>query len=82
MHFQYLDRRQQADYLTKERGLPITWRQLQKLAHTGGGPLYRLFGNRAVSTKEWLDEWADQRLSAPRRSTSQTALTLPATAEL
>ena len=71
MRPQYLDRRAQADYLTHKRGLKITWRQLQKLAHTGGGPPYRLFGNRAVSTKEWLDEWAEQKLSAPRRSTSE-----------
>ena len=69
----YLTRAEQARYLTEERGLPITKGTLTKLASTGGGPRYRIFGNRAVSTVEWLDEWADAKLSPPRHSTSETA---------
>jgi len=67
----YLDRRESADYLTEKRGLKTSWRTLQKMATTGGGPLYRVFGIRAVYTTDDLDEWADSKLSAPRHSTSE-----------
>jgi hypothetical protein len=68
----FLTRRQAADYLT-ERGLPIAWRTLQKMATTGGGPIYQLFGKRAVYTYPNLDAYAAERLSAPRRSTSDVS---------
>jgi hypothetical protein len=67
----YLPRRQAAEYLTK-KGLPITWRTLQKWATTGGGPLYRLFGNKAVYVPADLDAWAEAKLSKPRHSTSES----------
>lgn len=69
----YMTRAEQARYLTEERGLPTTKNYLTKLASVGGGPRYCLFGNRAVSTIEWLDEWADAKLSTPRRCTSEAA---------
>ena len=69
---QYRARREAADYLTR-LGLKITWRTLQKKATTGGGPPYSIFGNRAVYTTEALDAWAEEKLSAPRRSTSEAA---------
>jgi hypothetical protein len=76
----YLDRREQAAYLT-QRGLKITKSQLDKLAHLGGGPVYQIWGNRAVATPENLDAWAEAQLSLPRRSTSdhsvETAATVP-----
>lgn len=68
----YLTREESANYLT-ERGLPVSRNTLQKWATTGGGPEYRVFGNRAVYTPAALDEWAEQKLSAPRRSTSSAA---------
>jgi hypothetical protein len=67
----YLNRRQQAEYL-KARGLKITPDQLAKHAHYGAGPKYRIWGNQAVSTPEWLDEWVEEKLTEPRRSTSET----------
>jgi hypothetical protein len=67
----YLSRREAALYLTEERGLKTSWRTLQKMATVGGGPIYRIFGNRAVYTPPDLDFWADARLSPPRRSTSE-----------
>ena len=69
----FLDRRDAADYLTNQRGLRTSWRTLQKFATVGGGPLYQVFGNRAVYTTENLDKWADGKLSALRSSTSQAA---------
>ena len=72
MHPQYLDRREAAKYLTR-RGLRTSWRTLQKMATVGGGPLYRVFGIRAVYLPADLDAWADAKLSAPRHSTSEAA---------
>ena len=66
----YLDRNEQVEYL-RERGLKVTKTTLQKLATTGGGPEYQIFGNKAVSTPEALDAWVARKLSAPRRSTSE-----------
>ncbi|WP_284946719.1 hypothetical protein [Acidisoma cladoniae] len=38
----------------------------------GGGPVYRLFGKRPLY--RWADalEWAEGKLSGPRRSTSES----------
>jgi hypothetical protein len=69
----YLTRRQAAEYLTK-KGLPISWRTLQKLATTGGGPRYRLFGNKAVYLPAELDAWAEAKISHPRHSTAEMAV--------
>ena len=71
MQTRYLDRREAAVYLTKKRGLTISWRTLQKMATVGGGPVYRIFGNRAVYTEDDLDGWADSKLSTPRTTTSE-----------
>ncbi len=65
----FLLRPEAAEFL-KERGFPTTKNTLQKFATTGGGPIYRLFGNRAVYTPDDLLDWASTKLSAPRRSTS------------
>ena len=69
MKTQYRTRSEAAEYLT-DRGLPVSKATLQKMATTGGGPVYQIFGNRALYTEANLDAWADQKLSAPRRSTS------------
>ena len=63
-------RKAAARYLTDERGLPTSPNTLQKLACVGGGPIYRIFGNKAVYTDPDLDSYAEGKLSAPRRSTS------------
>jgi len=67
---QYLTRQEAARYLS-ERGLRVSRNTLQKFATTGGGPEYSIFGNRALYTPETLECWAEARLSAPRRSTSE-----------
>ena len=68
----YLLRPEAADFLT-DRGFPTTKNTLQKFATTGGGPVYRIFGNRALYTREDLLDWAAAKLSSPRRSTSEEA---------
>lgn len=69
---EYLTRAESANYLTA-RGFKITKGTLQKYATTGGGPTYRIFGTRALSTPHELDAWAEEKMSAPRRSTSEVA---------
>jgi hypothetical protein len=68
----FLTRAEAAQYLA-DRGLPISKNTLQKYATVGGGPAYRIWGNRALSTPAELDEWVKTRLSAPRCSTSELA---------
>jgi hypothetical protein len=65
---QYLTRDEAAAYLTA-KGLRISKTTLQKMATTGGGPEYAIFGNRALSTPSQLDRWAESKLK-PRASTS------------
>ena len=65
--------RKEAAAFLRERGYPATPNTLMKLASTGGGPVYRLFGNRALYEGDDLLAWAESKLSAPRRSTSEGA---------
>jgi hypothetical protein len=67
---EYLDRGEAASYLTS-RGLKTKKGTLQKYATTGGGPPYRRFGNKTIYTPDDLDQWAEEKMSAPRRSTSE-----------
>jgi hypothetical protein len=67
----YLTRPEAAQYLT-ERGLKTSKNTLQKKATTGGGPEYQLWGNMAVYRPPKLDSYIEQKLSTPRRSTSET----------
>ncbi len=66
----FKSREEAAQYLTECRGLPTAKGTLQKWATTGGGPVYRRFGKRAVYLQEDLDAWAEAKLSAPRHSTT------------
>ena len=70
MQTKYLTRPEAADYLASS-GLPVAKTTLQKFATVGGGPTYRIFGNRALYTPADLDAWAREKLSAPRCSTSE-----------
>jgi hypothetical protein len=72
MQERFKSRSEAAGYLTG-RGLPITKSTLQKLACTGGGPTYRIWGNRAVYAVDDLDSYAEAKLSPPRRSSSEVA---------
>ena len=44
------------------------------MATTGGGPPYQIFGNLALYTPDNLETYAQAKLSAPRRSTSEAAV--------
>jgi hypothetical protein len=68
----YRTRAEASDYL-KEKGCPVAKGTLQKYATVGGGPRYVIFGNKALYTDAWLDEWVEEKISAPRCSTSEAA---------
>ncbi len=69
MEKQFLSREEAAQYLS-ERGLITAKGTLQKWVTTGGGPVYRRFGKRAVYTVDDLEAWAATKLGAPRFSSS------------
>jgi len=66
----YLTRDQTAAALAAA-GFPVKSKTLATKATRGGGPPYQLFGPRVLY--RWRDAlaWAQARLSAPRRSTSE-----------
>lgn len=68
----YLTRAEAANFLTR-RGFKTSKNTLQKMATVGGGPTYRIFGIRALYTPPDLIQWAEEKLSPPRRSTSDAA---------
>jgi hypothetical protein len=68
----FYDRKEAARRLS-EHGLKVSPATLGKWATTGGGPDYQIFGNKAVYTEDALSAWAEAKLSAPRRSTSEAA---------
>jgi hypothetical protein len=65
-----LTRDRVAEALT-EAGFPTKAKTLATKASRGGGPPFRKFGPRAIY--RWADalEWAQERLSEPRFSTSE-----------
>jgi hypothetical protein len=64
----FLSRSEAAEHLTN-RGLRIAKQTLARIAATStDGPVYRLFGTRAIYRVADLDAWADARASKPRRS--------------
>lgn len=65
-----LTRSRTAEALTTA-GYPIATATLRTMVTRGGGPIYRTFGRVAVY--RWADAlaWAEGRLSAPRRNTSE-----------
>jgi hypothetical protein len=69
----HLTRVEAAKYLTDELGLPTTKGTLQKLATVGGGPPYDLYGNKSIYKPSNLNRWAEEKMTAPKRSTSESA---------
>jgi len=71
MHSDLKRRPSAAQYLRDRWGIACSTGTLANLAVSGAGPVYRLAGRFPVYAVQDLDEWAQQRLSEPRRSTSK-----------
>ena len=70
MHLQFLTRREAAELLT-DTVFPIAPATLAKWASTTtGGPIMRKFGRRVLYERQVLLDWANSKLSAPIRPTS------------
>lgn len=69
----YLRRAEAAEYVQQKFGFPCSRQWLAKLAVTGGGPLYRRAGRTPIYAPPELDQWAESRIGAARRSTSVVA---------
>jgi hypothetical protein len=70
---QYLNRAGAAEYLQRKFGLRTSRSTLEKAAVHGNGPAFRYVGRQPVYSPLDLDEFANGRLSGPRRSTSEAA---------
>jgi hypothetical protein len=64
-----LEQDEASKFLT-DRGYRTAPATLNKLRHTGGGPVYEKFGRRPLYTEEALLDWIEECTSKPRRSTS------------
>ena len=65
-----LRRTEAASYVTETWGIPCSPKTLAKYAVVGGGPLYRKAGRLPLYETAALDAWAQARIGAPQRSTS------------
>jgi hypothetical protein len=65
-----LDRKTLALTLTAA-GFPISHATLATLASRGGGPAFQLWGRKPLYPWRTTLEWAESRLTAPVRSTTQ-----------
>lgn len=66
----FLRRADAAKYVREKWGMPCSAKWLAKLAVVGGGPIYRKAGRFPLYRPTDLDAWVEDRLDAPRRSTS------------
>src|ERR1700722_4936464 len=66
----YLRRMDAARYIESSYGFPCSPRWLAKLAVIGGGPVFRKAGRIPIYAPADLDGWAQSRIGAPQKSTS------------
>ena len=67
----FLRRDAAAAHLRAKWALPCSRGLLAKLAVSGDGPVYRLAGRFPIYSQDDLDAWAENRISEPRRMTSE-----------
>ena len=69
----YLRRKQAAEYLTDDWGIPTAASTLAKKAVVGGGPCFHSAGRIPLYSLDELDRYAKAKLGNPRKSTSEIA---------
>jgi hypothetical protein len=67
----YLRRDKAAQHVRDTWGLPCSTKWLAKLAVVGGGPIFRKAGRTPIYSPTDLDTWAQSRIGAPQKSTSE-----------
>lgn len=63
------------EYLEKKHGIIRTFGTLAKLRSVGGGPVFQKCNSWPLYRPQDLDNWAEQILSPPMRSTSDNLVT-------
>ncbi len=58
-------------YLLSRWGIKVAAQTLARMAVDGSGPVFQKNGRAVLYTEAALDTWAESRLSAPVRSTSE-----------
>ncbi len=66
-----LRRKDVPEYLRTTHGIDVSLATLNTMATRGGGPAMQYDGRRPLYLKSDLDQWANDRLSKPVRSTSE-----------
>ena len=66
----YLRRIEAATFVREKWAMPCSPKWLAKLAVVGGGPIYRKAGRYPIYLQSDLDAWAQSRIGAPQRSSS------------
>jgi hypothetical protein len=80
-HFETFLRRAAAAAYVRERYGFCTERSLAKMAVQGNGPPFRKYGARVcLYARDDLDQWAREKIGAPRTSTSENKGDRPARA--
>jgi hypothetical protein len=69
----YLRRKQAAQYLNDDWGIPTAASTLAKKAVVGGGPSFHSAGRIPLYSLDELDRYARAKLGKPRKSTSEIA---------
>jgi hypothetical protein len=69
----YLRRKQAAQYLNDDWGIPTAASTLAKRAVVGGGPSFHSAGRIPLYSLDELDRYARAKLGKPRKSTSEIA---------
>ena len=60
-----------AQYLKEKHGFPCSAGTLANYATQGSGPRFKLSGRWPIYNSADLDDWAESRISEPRRMTSE-----------
>jgi hypothetical protein len=68
---QFMRRSEAAKYVATRYGFPCSRQWLAKLAVIGGGPIFRKAGRYPIYEPSDLDQWAQDRIGPPQRSTSE-----------
>jgi integrase len=66
----FLRRKDAAEYVRSNWGLPCAPQTLAKLAVVGGGPVFQKAGRYPLYLPHNLDDWAQSKIGKPQRSTS------------
>lgn len=59
----YLTKKQAAEYLTTDIGIPTTVKTLSMYITNGSGPKYHKFSNRVFYTIDAINDWIETKMS-------------------